>query len=57
MLPALYDLALNSQNPPRIVVVPGDHSYEEKPDDARGVENLDVAVRAVALWVKRFAAR
>jgi predicted alpha/beta-hydrolase family hydrolase len=57
MLPALYDLATNSRNPPRVVVVPGDHGYEEKPDEARGVENLDVAVRSLVLWAKRFAAR
>lgn len=54
MLPALYEIASKAKNKPRVVVVPGDHSFNQKPDDAKGAENVDLAVRAVVLWVRRF---
>jgi predicted alpha/beta-hydrolase family hydrolase len=54
-LPALYDVASKTKNPPRLVVVPGDHSFAEKPDEAKGAENVEAAARAVVLWSKRFA--
>ena len=54
-LAALYELASKAKNPPRVVVVPGDHSFAEKPDDVKGAENVDLAAHAVVVWVKRLA--
>jgi predicted alpha/beta-hydrolase family hydrolase len=58
-LMALYDVASQAKHAPRVVVVPGDHSYAEKPrgtDDPNGRENVEAAVAAVVLWSRRFAA-
>jgi predicted alpha/beta-hydrolase family hydrolase len=54
-LRALYDVAAKAKSSPRVVVVPGDHSYAEKPDEAKGAENVEAAARATVLWARRFA--
>ena len=55
-LRALYPLVADAKVPPKVVVVPGDHGFQEGgPDDPRTVDNIDLAVRALVLWARRFS--
>jgi predicted alpha/beta-hydrolase family hydrolase len=55
-LRVLYSLAADAKTPPKIVVVPGDHGFQEGgADDPRTADNIDLAVRALVLWSRRFA--
>lgn len=57
-LEALYVVAAKCKAPPRLVVVPGDHSLaRSREDDSETAENVDLAVRALVVWAKRFAVR